>query len=382
MAVPWREVWLAAGLLLLGTWAFLAAVGVPFVLFLAGLASGARRLPPLILAAALASLLVARAPHDTLFVVAAVLSATAGVLALRAWPRVGYAELSVCVLAGTLAALAAWVAAGPEILAAYRRALEVELLEQARSATARLVETGAVDASDRALLEIVLEDLARLFARLWPAGLFGILWLGSGPALAFAARAARPWKGRTRPSGEPAVANRWARPGGEAASANEQAQPDTGPASPAERDVAGTDAAHPAHAAARPGDTAARPRNGAARVTVSENCGRFRLPDLWVWVLLAGMAVFLAAPRGAVQDAGLNVAVVAGGLYAWQGLAIALYYLERRNMRLAARVLLLGAMLVLAPWLVLVLALCVGLADVWLDLRSRRRGNPPPAHGV
>lgn len=132
-------------------------------------------------------------------------------------------------------------------------------------------------------------------------------------------------------------------------------------------------------AALRLAAAAARREDGpAARVRVAERCALFRAPDLWVWAFLLGVAAFLAGPEGgAVHDAGLNLALVAAGVFAWQGVAVGLYFLERR-MRPIGRTLLLAVGALLLPIPIFVAALGVGLADVRFDFRARR---PPASSG-
>jgi hypothetical protein len=113
-----------------------------------------------------------------------------------------------------------------------------------------------------------------------------------------------------------------------------------------------------------------------SRVAVGEPFSSFRLPDAWIWILVAGMAGFLAFPLDtAAGEAALNIALVATGLYACQGTAVALYYVERRGISPLRRALGLVLALLLLPVPLLVTALCLGLADVWLDLRHRPRAD-------
>ena len=307
---PWREAGLAAGLVLLGWPVALLAFVLPFAAYVAALRRGPARAAGLALAAAIPALLVALVPGAEFFLVAAGLATAAAVVALRRLRRVGYPELSACVLAGIGAASLAWLVVDPGFFERLRDALEEATLAQGRVWLARLEAAG--DPATRAELDRVLRASAALAARSWPAAVFAALWTGSAAALAFATR----------------------------------------------------------------GAASARAPGGPVRVR--ERCSRFRLPDLWLWVLLAGAAGFLAAPGpGAVQDAALNLALVALGLFAWQGLAVALYFLERRGVGAAGRVLLLGSGFLLL-WLPLFLAaLAVGLADMWLDLRSRAPDGPP-----
>jgi len=117
-------------------------------------------------------------------------------------------------------------------------------------------------------------------------------------------------------------------------------------------------------------------RELASRVGVGEPFSSFRLPEAWIWILVAGMAGFLAFPLDTVAgEVALNVALVATGLYACQGTAVALYYGERRRIGPLKRALALMVALLILPVPLFVTALCLGLADVWLDLRHRPRAD-------
>lgn len=195
-------------------------------------------------------------------------------------------------------------------------ALDSALVQEAGRMLRPVLERGELEAEQARLLE---EGIARAvgWASLrWPVLVFVGLWLGIGPALAFAA------------------------------------------------------------AGARAGGALAR------KARVAERCSLFRLPHAWLWVLLAGMGIFLSTRRGPAHELALDAALVAAGMYAWQGAAIALYYLERRGIRPVARALLLTTGFVVLALPALVFALCLGLADVWLDLRFREEQAPPGAPGA
>ncbi len=111
------------------------------------------------------------------------------------------------------------------------------------------------------------------------------------------------------------------------------------------------------------------------RVALNEPFAAFRLSEAWVWILIASMAAFLLLPRGTVAaEAALNAALIATGLYACQGFSVVVYYLERRGIGPLRRTLGLTAAFLLLPIPLLVIALCLGLADVWVDAR---RGPAP-----
>lgn len=100
--------------------------------------------------------------------------------------------------------------------------------------------------------------------------------------------------------------------------------------------------------------------------------GAFRLEDAWLWILIAGL-VALWFP--AARRLGENVALVAAGLHALQGLAVVDRGLERRGWGRLSRTLVPGAAVALAPPLALPAALGIGLADHWMDFRGRGDGD-------
>lgn len=100
---------------------------------------------------------------------------------------------------------------------------------------------------------------------------------------------------------------------------------------------------------------------------VDRGFGAFRLDDVWLWVLVAGLAA-LWLPAG--RRAGENLALVAAGLHAAQGLAVVDRGLERRGWGRWARILVPGAAVILVPPVALPAALAIGLADHWLAFRG------------
>ena len=302
----------------------LVALGLPFALYLPALAP---RLPVRLLSAALLlppMLLAVRVPASRFFVLAAALATAAGAVVLARRPRLGYPELTLCSLIGVTGAAAAQLVSDPSWFASLEATLREVGLSQAGAWADWLERAGRLEPGVRLALDETAAASAEIWARGWPAFTFAALWLGGGAALAFAARAAV----RIGPEG-----------------------------------------------------------GLSSRVRASEPCSRFRLPEAWIGVFLAGVAAFLLAPESAagvparVRDAALNVALVAAALYAWQGVAVLLYYLERRGLRTPGRVVLLGAGFVLLPLPLLVLGLGLGLADAWLDLRARAARDTPAGPG-
>lgn len=95
----------------------------------------------------------------------------------------------------------------------------------------------------------------------------------------------------------------------------------------------------------------------------------WRLPEpLVAMVILAGFCLLLPLPI--VKDAGLNLLLVAGTLYFFQGLALLTSLLNRWSVPGLLRVLIFLLLLIQAYGLVLLAA--AGLVDVWTDLRRPR----------
>lgn len=94
----------------------------------------------------------------------------------------------------------------------------------------------------------------------------------------------------------------------------------------------------------------------------------FRFRDELVWAVVIGIALVVLPVGPAVQRAGLNVLTFMGTLYALRGLAVALATTGVPG--IAAALFGLVALLILP--VVLLAAALVGLADTWIDLRSRR----------
>jgi hypothetical protein len=307
---PWREIALAASVVLLGTPVAVLAFAFPFAAFVAALDRRPRRLAAAALAAALPTAFALQVPPGRFFVVAAVLAVGATLLSLRAFPRAGYPEVAASAFAGLLVTAGLWLVLDPAFFGQFQAVVESSTRRLFQEWGTWLARSGGLDAAGREALEEVFAASARWYARVWPTGAFLVLWLGVGVALELAAR--------------------WGR-----------------------------------------GDSPAR-----ARVAVGQPLSAFRLPDLWVWFFLTGMAAFLVLPREtAAGEAALNVALIVAGLYACQGMALFVYYLERRGIGPVRRAVGLSAALLLLPIPLLVTALCLGLADVWLDLRQRPGGD-------
>lgn len=98
----------------------------------------------------------------------------------------------------------------------------------------------------------------------------------------------------------------------------------------------------------------------------------FRNPDLLVWVVIAaGFAMLVPDP--AVSRVALNLLVVTGFIYFFQGLAVLLAFFARISLPPLARVIF-WLMIMFQPYLVLAIAI-LGLFDTWGDFRTPKQKN-------
>ncbi|MEE9259240.1 MAG: YybS family protein [Nitrospinaceae bacterium] len=101
------------------------------------------------------------------------------------------------------------------------------------------------------------------------------------------------------------------------------------------------------------------------------------LPDQMIWALiLSGTAVYLTdAPPGVI---GMNVLIVVGMIYFFQGLAIIKHFLEARKVPAFFQVLLL--LLIFIQPLLIGLVVGLGVFDLWVDFRKLKAPpETPPA---
>lgn len=104
--------------------------------------------------------------------------------------------------------------------------------------------------------------------------------------------------------------------------------------------------------------------------------GRFvalEIPDLWIGVLIAGLAAVLLAPgESSVSTVGWNLVLVSGLLFAVRGIAIQLFWMERGGMRVLFRSLYFGVSVLLFAPVFLSVTAALGLFDAWFDFRRQR----------
>ncbi len=95
---------------------------------------------------------------------------------------------------------------------------------------------------------------------------------------------------------------------------------------------------------------------------------QWHAPDVWVWGLIAGLAL-IAMPHETARYSGWNIAIVFAVIYLTQGVAIVDHYLRKARIRPFMRTVLHTLILAL-PTIVFVIAL--GVVDVWADFRKVR----------
>ncbi|HQL83495.1 MAG TPA: DUF2232 domain-containing protein, partial [Spirochaetota bacterium] len=102
----------------------------------------------------------------------------------------------------------------------------------------------------------------------------------------------------------------------------------------------------------------------------------FRLHDFFIFVLIAGLALFLLIDKSnypVLHSAGLNIALVAALLYFTQALGVVKFLLMRRGVPGYVLPLAVAGMLIMGMWVamfMLVMLSGVGALDVWADFRK------------
>lgn len=100
---------------------------------------------------------------------------------------------------------------------------------------------------------------------------------------------------------------------------------------------------------------------------------QWKLPDWLVWLVIAG-GVLLLVGRGMLHALALNLLLLGGTLYCFQGLAVLVHLFERWSVPRPLRILMYLLLIVQSYGLILIVLL--GLADIWLALRTDQAGQP------
>ena len=98
----------------------------------------------------------------------------------------------------------------------------------------------------------------------------------------------------------------------------------------------------------------------------------WRLPEQMVWgVIVAGLLLFIS--NGPLSDFALNILLVLSLIYFYQGLAVITFLLIKWRVPKSVKIFLF--MLLVFQAYGMIILVIIGLADVWLDFRSKRPGN-------
>lgn len=100
---------------------------------------------------------------------------------------------------------------------------------------------------------------------------------------------------------------------------------------------------------------------------------QWKAPEILVWAVIAS-GVLLLLPVGSLKVAALNVLMVGGVIYLFQGLAIVSYYFERWKLPQIFRAAAYG--IILIQQFFTLGAMLLGLFDMWFDFRRLSRGTP------
>ena len=99
---------------------------------------------------------------------------------------------------------------------------------------------------------------------------------------------------------------------------------------------------------------------------------QWKLPDWLVWLVIAG-GVLLIVGHGMFHSLALNLLLLGGTLYCFQGLAVLVHLFKRWSVPRPLRILMYLLLIVQSYGLILIAVL--GLADIWLALRSDQTGE-------
>ncbi len=103
-----------------------------------------------------------------------------------------------------------------------------------------------------------------------------------------------------------------------------------------------------------------------------EDFTKWKLPDFLVWgVILTGATLFI--PVRQLNTTGLNMILILGELYFFQGLAVITFMFNKWNVPRPIRIFTYLIMLIQAYGVVIVSAF--GIADVWADFRKSRKSE-------
>jgi uncharacterized protein YybS (DUF2232 family) len=95
----------------------------------------------------------------------------------------------------------------------------------------------------------------------------------------------------------------------------------------------------------------------------------WKSPEKLVWILIAAGAITLFPPAEWVALLGLNLLIVCGLIYMFHGLAIVVFFFQRKQVPPFFQWLFYA--LLVAQFYLLVIVIALGLFDLWVDFRKR-----------
>lgn len=103
----------------------------------------------------------------------------------------------------------------------------------------------------------------------------------------------------------------------------------------------------------------------------------WKAPERLVWIVIIAGGMLLVPLEG-IPVVGMNLLIVSGLIYLFQGLAIAAFFFRQKQVPKMFRLLFYGLILVQQYMLIVLIAL--GLFDMWVDFRKRIKGIKDNIH--
>jgi len=105
----------------------------------------------------------------------------------------------------------------------------------------------------------------------------------------------------------------------------------------------------------------------------------WKIPDQMVWYVIAS-AVLILIPVDRVQIAGLNLLFIFLFIYLFQGLSIINFFFQHKNVPVIVR----GVFyfLIFAQHFLLLLVICLGFFDIWIDFRKLNKIAKDPSEST
>ncbi|HEB69286.1 MAG TPA: DUF2232 domain-containing protein [Desulfobulbus sp.] len=100
----------------------------------------------------------------------------------------------------------------------------------------------------------------------------------------------------------------------------------------------------------------------------------WKLPEQLVWIPIAATVLFLLSDNR-LKDLGLNVLLISGVVYFFQGLAVFIHLLGRWKVPPYLRILLYVMLVIQSYGLVLITLL--GIGETWMNIRPEKENEPP-----